>query len=170
MPIPKTPLLPLSEYQKRWAYCPQTGLITAITSYKGVKPGDVIGAGQKRRYPTARLGGGNWTLHRVAWLFITGEDPGIENEVDHVNGDTHDNSATNLRIATRSQNMRNRKRHENNRLGARGVYRKSNGRYAAAISCDGRRYHLGNYDTVEEASIAYRAAAVVAHGEFQRVE
>lgn len=42
--------------------------------------------------------------------------------------------------------------------GATGVHR-SGRRYAAAIGLVGRLYHLGTYDRVSEASVAYDSAA-----------
>jgi hypothetical protein len=175
MPIHKNPLPPLSLVQERFSYDPETGVVThkchRFARFVGQPAGFSSGSFKEYLNVCLSMDGvrKHYAVHRIAWLLLTGSDPG-DFEIDHINGDPTDNRACNLRLATRRQNMRNQKHHRNNRLRSRGVHQKSNGRYAAAISCDGRRYHLGNYDTVEEASIAYRAAAVVAHGIFQRVE
>lgn len=85
--------------------------------------------------------------------------------VDHINGDTLDNRRCNLRYATLSQNMINR-RMPRRRPGARGTYQTLSGRWAAAIAKDGRRCHLGVFDTLDEARSAYNEAALRLHGEF----
>lgn len=86
--------------------------------------------------------------------------------VDHKNGDTLDNRKSNLRIATRSENVRNSRR----RAGTskyKGVSRGSgNGRWAARITKDNRTVALGSFETEIEAAIAYDAAAIEKHGEF----
>jgi hypothetical protein len=175
MPIHKNPLPALAILKERFAYDPATGVLTHRTHRCAELVGEEAGwpSGSFKEYLNVSLNCGGvrkqYAVHRIAWMFITGNDPG-DMEVDHINGDARDNRANNLRLVTRTQNMQNQKHHRNNRLRSRGVHQKPNGRYAAAISCDGRRYHLGNYATIEEANIAYRAAAVVAHGKYKRVE
>lgn len=164
----KLPLPPLEDLKEAWAYDPETGIFTYARDKKGCRRGAQVCANNTRRYLQARFRTQTYTMHRVAWLYITGDDPG-DLEIDHINGDTHDNRAENLRLATRQQNMKNTKLRRHNALQAKGVHKKK-GRFIASISCDGRRYNLGYFDTLAEANIAYRAAATVAHGIFQRVD
>jgi hypothetical protein len=86
--------------------------------------------------------------HRLAFLYMTGSLPPAD--VDHVNGVRNDNRWSNLRLATRSQNMWNVKR-------CTGAYQQ-NGRWYASIKVDGKRRSLGGYSTKEDASAAYHAA------------
>lgn len=95
--------------------------------------------------------------------------------VDHKNGNTLDNRRLNLRICSHAENMRNRKMHKNNALRVKGVYveigkRAKGPRYVAQIRANGKKVVLGRFDTAEEASIAYQAAAEILHGEFARIE
>jgi hypothetical protein len=90
---------------------------------------------------------------------------------DHINGDGLDNRRSNLRTATHSQNMQNRRKHKNNASGYKGVYlEKESGRYRAQITSGGKIHRLGRFASPEEAYQAYLAAAKSMHGEFFRAE
>ena len=85
--------------------------------------------------------------------------------VDHINGDTLDNRRSNLRVATVSENAMNRKKKATNTSGYKGV-NKVKDKWIARISTNSGRISLGTFDTPEEASEAYCAAALKYHGEF----
>lgn len=93
--------------------------------------------------------------------------------IDHINGNTLDNSRRNLRVCTHAENMRNRKIHKNNMLGTKGVYlEKRTGRpsrFVAQIRVGGRKIVLGRYRTIDAADAAYKDAALRHHGEFARI-
>jgi hypothetical protein len=86
------------------------------------------------------------------------------NDVDHINGVRDDNRWTNLRLATRAENLRNMKA-KTNKTGLKGVYLNA-GRYTARIRHNYTSHYLGRFDTPEEAHAAYRKAADALHGEF----
>lgn len=107
-------------------------------------------------------------MHRL----ITGAD---ENSlVDHKDGNPLNNVRSNLRQCTHSQNMRNRRRHKNNRSGFKGVYANRRGgrirSWTAEIKVDGKKYRLGTHKTPELAYAAYKRAAKWMHGEFARFD
>jgi hypothetical protein len=87
--------------------------------------------------------------------------------VDHINGIGTDNRRENLRSATHTENMQNRKKHKNNTSGFKGVYA-AKGRWRAAIRANGQKHNLGYFDSPEEASAAYDEASQRLHGEFSR--
>lgn len=80
--------------------------------------------------------------------------------VDHINGDTLDNRKVNLKIITRAENNKNMRKHINNTSGYTGVT-KVGELWNATIGLDNKKINIGNYDTKEEANIAYRAVAKV---------
>lgn len=85
-------------------------------------------------------------LHR----FVLGLGKNPEIIVDHIDGDTLNNSKDNLRIVTTSQNQMNCKTSIRNKINVKGVsYHK--GAYRACIWIDGKSKHLGRFATIEEA-------------------
>lgn len=89
--------------------------------------------------------------------------------VDHINGNGLDNRRSNLRICTREENGRNRKLYINSTTGFKGVQFRGEKKYRARVSFDGRRIHLGYFETAIDAAKAYNAAAIKYHGDFARL-
>jgi len=89
----------------------------------------------------------------------------LDDDIDHINHDRLDNRRSNLRAATRSQNLMASRRP--NKLGVKGVQRTKAGRYTAMARVEGgETKYIGTYDTVEEAKAAW-AEATSYRGEFQ---
>ena len=74
--------------------------------------------------------------------------------VDHINNDRTDNRMPNLRLTDYKVNGMNRKIDTNSSTGVRGVYKQSNGKYYAKAGLDYKNYHLGTFDSVQEAKEA----------------
>lgn len=95
----------------------------------------------------------------------------ISNDIDHIDHNIYNNQRSNLREATRSQNMMNSKIHSDNKTGYKGVdYRKDMQKYRARIQVDDRSIHLGYYDYAEQAHLYYCIAAIKYFGKFARFE
>ena len=88
-------------------------------------------------------------------------------QVDHINLIRSDNRWCNLREATQSENARNTRARHNNTSGVKGV-NKYRDKWHAKISFNGRRIHLGYFDTPEEAHAVYCRAAAKYHGVYAR--
>jgi hypothetical protein len=154
-------------------YAPASGAFTRCVdvgggNFAGKVAGTVSGT-EKKRFRQIWIDGRSYASHRLAWLWMTGELPA--KQINHKNGDLLDNRWENLRLATNSQNCMNRTGW--GASGAKGVYfrsaRKSDRQWRAIITFHGNRKHLGYFETFEEASSAYIAAAKIFHGEFARV-
>jgi hypothetical protein len=112
-------------------------------------------------------------IHRIILARKLGRDllPHPQEMADHIDGNSLNNRRCNLRLATHSQNMRNRKRPVNNTSGYKGVaYRKDVHKWIAYITVSKKLKHLGYFNTPEEAHEAYCEAAKEHYGEFARFD
>ena len=108
------------------------------------------------------------TIHRlIAEHFI--ENPENKPLVDHIDGNKLNNKLSNLRWATRNENMHNQKISKSNTTGFKGVtYYKPTKKFAAKIKIDNKTYYLGYFKTAKEASDVYEKKAKEMFGDFYR--
>lgn len=108
----------------------------------------------------------NQRVHRlVALTFI----PNLENKkcVDHINNDKTNNNVNNLRYVTIQQNNFNQKLSSKNTSGIKGIsYYVNINKYRAQIQFNGKSYHLGYFETIEEAKEARIKKANELFGEY----
>jgi HNH endonuclease len=105
-------------------------------------------------------------LHNEVWeRHALPIPPGMT--VDHMDGDTWNNTHENLRLATVVQQGFNKRIPLNSKYGFKGVHYWARGRvFKASIRCEPYRIHLGPYRIAVEAAFAYNHAASLLHGEF----
>lgn len=89
-------------------------------------------------------------------------------ETDHINGNKLDCRKSNLRQATRSQQIRNTGTYKSNKLGIKGV-RFWQGNFEARIQFNKKPIFIGCFKTAKEASKAYKQKAKELFGAFARV-
>lgn len=148
-------------------YDPISGKFTWL---KGKRRGKEAGSVLKTKYNSYRnilIDGYFHPAGQLAWLYMTGTYSKLE--IDHRDRNGLNNAWSNLREATRSQNGANCGLQSNNTSGYKGVS-KSSGRWAAIIQVNGKRKHLGTFETPEEAFEAYKAKAIEVFGEFANFE
>ena len=105
--------------------------------------------------------------HILIWAYQTGEWP--TKQIDHINEDPSDNRWSNLRLANKSENMRNITITKSNTSGYKGVgWSKVSQKWRAYITANKITYHLGLFDTKEQAADAYKIAAKKIHGVFAK--
>jgi len=101
-------------------------------------------------------------MHRLI-LGVT--DPKVE--VDHIDHNGLNNTRANLRVCTKTENLRNSRRRRDNTSGFKGVcWNKRDQHWRALIYIAGKQRYLGVFHTPEEAAQAYNNAAVIHFGEF----
>ena len=86
---------------------------------------------------------------------------------DHINGNRLDNRKCNIRFVTNKQNIWNQKKKSTNTSGYKGVSFQ-NGKWHSKITANGKQYHIGYYETKEEAAKAYDEKAKELHGDYAR--
>jgi hypothetical protein len=132
--------------------------------------GKEVTSHNKYGYLVVSILGEKYYLHRLIWKLVVGVEP--TEFIDHINGIKDDNRWDNLREASSSQNLSNIP--GSNPSGFKGISRAraknpKGGYYeywAAHISVNNRKVHLGTRKTPEEAHELYKQAAIKYRGEF----
>ena len=127
------------------------GNVRRVGSAKNLKPGISKGRCYINLFKNSIAKKG--TVHRlVAIAFL--ENPDNLREVDHIDRNIQNNKLENLRWCSRTQNCNNviRKKQQS---GFSGVYI-CRQKYHARIVINGKKTHLGSFETPEEAHEAYK--------------
>jgi hypothetical protein len=144
----------------------QDGCLISNKNSTRRKIGDVVGSLHGDNYLTVSINSKNILLHRVIYFYHYGHCPEF---LDHINGNFKDNRIENLRPATRSQNMMNRRLAKNNTSGIIGVtWEKSTNSWIAKININGKRTKLGKFTDLFSAACVRKSAEQKHYGEFLR--
>jgi hypothetical protein len=118
-----------------------------------------------RQYQQICIDSTKYLAHRLVWLYVHGRWP--THCIDHIDGNGINNQISNLREASISENLQNRRAATSNKSGFKGVVLdKQRKKWRATITVNGQHRHLGRFDTPEAAHAAYCAAAVAFYGDF----
>ena len=136
--------------------------------YASQVAGTVVNNSKGKQYWAVRVDDTRYLAHRLVYALTYGTDP-RSMHVDHINGDGINNTPNNLRLATQSENMRNRGATRKNTSGVKGVSRDNQRqKWRSQIKLNGHTRHLGYFHSLNEASAAYEAAAREHFGAFYR--
>ena len=143
------------------SYDPQTGLFTWLMDKGSARKGALAGKLNTASYVQIQLDKRVYLAHRLVWLYIYGAFPNCL--IDHIDGDKNNNSLSNLREATHTENQRNKRKFRGKYL--KGVMKVRNS-YQSFIRHDNKKKYLGCFKTEQEAYQAYCLAAQKYFGEF----
>lgn len=161
--------IPISDLSRIFCYDGVSGRLYWKKNNGGRNPyaGKVAGCHSNKDGVVVRINGKIYCIHRVIWAISYSEWPRYD--IDHIDGNAHNNRITNLRLAAPSQNQRNRPRQSNNKSGYKGVFfNKQKKKWQAKICINYEHHHLGFFDDPEIAYETYCEAAKKYHGEFAR--
>ncbi len=148
--------------KKNLAYNPATGEIHSLTSRGNIKAGKKLGTPCGNGYMTINVCGQTMYFHRVAFAMHNGYWPEM---VDHMNGNTSDNRALNLRASDKYFNARNAAPKRGNRF--RGACKRPSG-WEVLIRAQGNQIYIGCFKSEIEAAYAYDMASLEHHKEHGR--
>lgn len=130
--------------------------------WKPSKAGTIDGSG----YVQTGIRGKYFKNHRIIFLMHHGYLPDV---IDHIDGNRTNNHIENLREATRSENLYNSAISSKNTSGAKGVtYIKRFNKWRVRLYAEKKMYHIGYFDSLEEATKASDAARALHHKNFAR--
>ncbi len=114
-----------------------------------------VGSKHHSGYKMMFILGRRYSAHRIVWIYENGSFP--KDQIDHINGVKSDNRIKNLRDASVRDNNINTKHHRSGRLPGCHfcTYTK---KWRAQIKLNGKRIHLGRYNSETDASYAYKNA------------
>lgn len=150
--------------RKRFDYNPITGEI--IYRYRTgplAKEGQVAGTVTKNGYLSIQVLKKRIYVHRLIWIYMTGDIP--NEDVDHIDGVRTNNQWSNLRLASRQQNMFNKPGKSSS--GIKGVYFvPKTSRWVAELRIDRKRVYQEYFATLDAAAQGIRINRIRLHGEF----
>lgn len=153
-------LLNQADVMRLFLYDPFSGELRWI---EGQCKGKIAGKKTAKGYLRVTVGHKTYAVHRIIWIYSTGRWPIAT--IDHIDRDPANNRLSNLREATLAQNLAYRRYDNKMSMLPKGVTR-AREKFRASIWKDGKRINLGVFDTPNNASLAYREAAVKIYGEF----
>ncbi len=148
------------------SYNPETGSFTRVGFHERDFVRNPNCGFDTNGYLSISIDGQTYRAHRLAWLYMTGEEP--PPVIDHADGEKSNNRWVNLREATATQNKANSKAYAKASALPKGVTQRSKNKFRARVRSHGKLHSLGSYTTPEEAHAAYVTAATQLFGEFAR--
>lgn len=147
--------------QKFYKYDPISGEFLHRLPSQQAYENDVPGYIGNHGYRVCSVGGKEYLIHRLIWLYMTGYLPEM---VDHIDHNRLNNQWDNLREVCNTTNAMNCSISKNSITKLNGVsFMKSKGKYRAYIMVNRKQISLGLYKTIEEAANA-RARADIEYG------
>lgn len=152
-------------------YEPETGNFIRIVGRKGVAAGAIAGWKLDTGYISIsiRIDGKDrhFRAHRLVWFYMTSVWPSAD--VEHRDTDRTNNRWSNLREATRSQNLQNMSPRGGSSKFKGVCYDKKRKSWEAYVGTGKTRVRLGRFKEEIDAARAYDTKAQELYGEFARL-
>lgn len=147
-------------------YNPETGIFTWIKRLSmNTKVMEVAGTIGSDGYTRIAISGRAYSAHRLAWLYVYDHFP--KTQIDHINLKKSDNSINNLRLASASNNQRNKGLMKSNKSGYKNVsWCNRAKKWKVGLKVNGKSIHFGYFIDINDANIAAINARNLMHGEF----
>lgn len=136
-------------------YLPGSGDMVRIKAVPGTRIGDKASYIAHNGYMKLTIDRKSYPVHRLAFLYMTGQYPESGVDVDHIDHNRANNKWSNIRLVSRQENMRNAKRSKANKSGYTGVgWCKQQSQWYASIMISGRHKKIGRFDSLIDAVAA----------------
>ncbi|WP_447547032.1 HNH endonuclease, partial [Salmonella enterica] len=146
--------LSFEQVSSLFQYNKDNGLFFRNTGRGSYKREWTAGTRQTNGYMFFIIDGKKYLAHRLAFLLVHGRYP--DGVIDHINGVRNDNRIENLRDVSQGQNTKNVKVSLARKMKFAGYhFDSSTGLWAAEAKVKRKRYHLGRFNSKEEAHQAY---------------
>jgi hypothetical protein len=147
-----------AEVRKWFSYNKKTGILRwKLSPMNRINIGDIAGNKNPKGYLIVGFKYKHCRVHRLIWLGMKGYLP--ENEIDHINKIKDDNRWKNLREVSNQCNQRNSKVGNKSKSGIKGIRpHKLTNKWEVYITVNGKKYHLGYFNDLDEAA-CHRLAA-----------
>ncbi|WP_426783089.1 HNH endonuclease [Pseudomonas atacamensis] len=161
-------MLTLERVNELLRYDPGTGqLFWKLARRNGSEAGSAAGCASNNGYTRVKIDGVQYLAHRLAWFIHYSEWP--TGPIDHVDTVRANNSISNLRVCTGSQNQQNQPLRKSNRSGIKGVsWCSALSRWHVQIRAAGRIHQGGYFIAIDDAESAAIQLRTRLHGEFAR--
>lgn len=147
-------------------YNPETGVFTWLKRLSmNTKVMGVAGTINTDGYARVVISGRAHPAHRLAWLYIYNHFP--KTQIDHINLNKSDNSINNLRLASASNNQRNKGLMKSNKSGYKNVSWCTRAKkWKVGLKVNRKSIHFGYFSDIQDANTAAINARNLMHGEF----
>lgn len=147
--------------KSKLTYNPVTGKFRWNKTMGGVPKSRDRWAGHNRAdgYIRIKIDGKLYYGHHLAWLYMTGDWPKDDHQIDHKDQNRSNNKFNNLREIHYTENHFNRSKPSTNKSGICGVcWCKSTSKWVAHIGKDNKKYFLGRFTDLADAAKARKDA------------